>query len=255
MNILCLDIGNTHTHHGVLSGGRTLASGQLATASGSEANALAELIKSYQRQLGLDGIAFCSVVPRATEALRPLLDLNALPVWHLRHDACPGLAIHYPCPAEIGQDRLANCIGAQTLHGAPAVVIDMGTAVTFDILTDKGYEGGVIAPGLGIMTRYLHEQTALLPQLDPADLLVSTGIGKSTLDGMRLGCTVGFAGMMDALLSTVLEQLTQWGVPQPAIFATGGTAGALPKSWQNRILWEPDITLLGLETAFYRSRA
>ena len=130
----------------------------------------------------------------------------------------------------------------------------MGTAVTFDILTDKGYEGGVIAPGLGIITRYLHEQTALLPMLDPADLLVSTGIGKTTLDGMRLGCTVGFAGMMDALLNTVLEQLAKWGVPPPAIFATGGTAGVLPKSWQNRIRWEPDITLLGLETAFLRSR-
>jgi type III pantothenate kinase len=186
--------------------------------------------------------------------LLPVLAATGLPVWHLRHDACPGLGIHYPRPAEIGPDRLANCIGAQVLHGAPAVVIDMGTAVTFDILTSAGYEGGIIAPGLGVMTRYLHEQTALLPALDPDDLLVSTGIGKSTLDAMRLGCAVGCAGMSDALLTSVLQQPV-WGTAAPAILATGGTAGALPKSWATRIQWKPELTLLGLEEVFLRGQA
>jgi type III pantothenate kinase len=162
------------------------------------------------------------------------------------------LGINYPRPEEIGQDRLANCIGAQVSYGAPAVIIDMGTAVTFDILTEKGYEGGIIAPGLGIMTRYLHEQTALLPALDPADLMISSGIGKSTLDAMRLGCAVGFSGMIDALLKTVLAQLEKWDVRNPSIIATGGTAGVLPKAWEASIRWEPDITLRGLEGVFLR---
>jgi type III pantothenate kinase len=211
------------------------------------------LIARFKQEAGgRGGVSFCSVVPDATERLRPVLAAAACPVWHLRHDACPGLGIHYPRPEEIGQDRLANCIGAQVLHGAPAIVIDMGTAVTFDILTENGYEGGIIAPGLGIMTRYLHEQTALLPALDPADLLVSTSIGKSTLDAMRLGCAVGFSGMIAALLNTVLGELDAWGVPDPAIFATGGPAGALPRVWRHRIRWEPDITLRGLEAAFLR---
>ena len=256
MNILCLDIGNTHTHHGVLAQGIPLIDGQLSTASlDHPQHGVPALLNEISEKFPLHGISFCSVVPTATEKLLPLLHAARTPFWHLRHDACPGLGINYPHPTEIGQDRLANCIGAQITHGAPAIIIDMGTAVTFDILTDKGYEGGIIAPGLGIMTRYLHEQTALLPALDTNDLLVSSGIGKSTLDAMRLGCAVGFAGMIDALLSTVLAQLAKWDTGQPTILATGGTAGVLPKSWEQRIHWDPHLTLRGLEAAFLRGKS
>lgn len=253
MHILCLDIGNTHAHHGVLLGGKTLASGQTATATLDDpALGLPALLRDLSGRFPLGGVSFCSVVPAATAKLLPILAAAKIPFWHLRHDACPGLGINYPRPSEIGPDRLANCLGAQSTRGAPAVIIDMGTAVTFDILTAKGYEGGIIAPGLGIMARYLHEQTALLPALDPNDLMVSSGIGKSTLDAMRLGCAIGFAGMIDALLATVLAQLEKWEVRQPAILATGGTAGALPKSWTGKIHWDPDLTLRGLETVFLR---
>ncbi|MDR3229005.1 MAG: type III pantothenate kinase, partial [Puniceicoccales bacterium] len=211
--ILCLDIGNTHTHHGVLAGGVTLRGGKIATADIDDAaTGVPALIARCGAECEIAGVSFCSVVPAATERLRAVLARTAFPVWHLRHDACPGLGIHYPKPEEIGPDRLANCIGAQTVCGAPAIVIDMGTAVTFDVLTNSGYEGGIIAPGLSIMTRYLHEQTALLPALDPDALLLPTGIGKSTVDAMRLGCVVGFSGMIRELLDTVLAELEKWGV-------------------------------------------
>lgn len=253
MHILCLDIGNTHAHYGVLDRGNSLAGGQLTTATLDDPqNGVPGLLRKLSSKFPLYGVSFCSVVPSATEKVLPLLAAAKTPFWHLRHDACPGLGINYPRPAEIGPDRLANCLGAQILRGAPAIIIDMGTAVTFDILTHKGYEGGIIAPGLGIMTRYLHEQTALLPALDTGDLMVSSGIGKSTLDAMRLGCAVGFAGMIDALLATVLAQLEKWEVRQPAILATGGTAGVLPKSWAGRIHWDPNLTLRGLEAVFLR---
>ncbi|MDR2429855.1 MAG: type III pantothenate kinase [Puniceicoccales bacterium] len=251
--LFCLDVGNTHAHHGVLAGGVTLAGGQIPTARLLEPEAgLGALLARARTGRALDGAAFCSVVPALTARIRALLDAAGLPVWHLRHDTCPGLGIHYPRPAEIGHDRLANCLGAQVTHGAPAVVMDMGTTVNFDILTARGFEGGVIAPGLGIMTRYLHEQTAQLPVLDPADLMVSEGVGKSTLEAMRLGCAVGFAGMIDALLGCVLAQMEKWGAPTPALIATGGTAGMLPRAWRHRMSWEPDITLRGLEVAFLR---
>lgn len=255
MRILCLDIGNTHTHYGLLENRRVLTDGQVKTSSLDDAlEGLPAVFEKLRTAPGIDGVSFCSVVPAATERLRPLLEKLGLPVWHLRHDAAPGLGIAYPKPQEIGQDRLANCLGAQARFGAPAVIIDMGTAVTFDILTHRGYEGGVIAPGIGVMTRYLHEQTALLPALDPADLMVSSGIGKSTIDAMKLGCAVGFAGMIEALLVRVLEELTKWGVENPTLIATGGVAGILPKAWLDRIRWEPDITLHGLEEAFLRGR-
>jgi type III pantothenate kinase len=256
VNILCIDIGNTHVHHGVLCDGTTIESGQIPTGDITSpvlgAPALAAALR--QRHV-LHGISLCSVVPRITQQLVFLLENTGLPIHCLHHNACPGLAINYPHPSEIGQDRLANCIGAQVLSGAPAIIIDAGTAVTLDVLTSRGYEGGIIAPGLGIMARYLHEQTALLPLLDTNDLMVSTGIGKSTLDAMRLGCAVGFAGMIEALLKTVLAQIEKWGEGKPSVFATGGTAGALPISsaWTKHIRWEPNITLRGLEEVFRRA--
>ena len=205
-----------------------------------------------QPSFGLEQIPVALMAAGDQEWPDVLLEKLGVPVWHLRHDAAPGLGIAYPKPQEIGQDRLANCMGAQARFGAPAVVIDMGTAVTFDILTERGYEGGVIAPGIGVMTRYLHEQTALLPALDPADLMISSGVGKSTIDAMKLGCAVGFAGMIDALLVRVLAELEGWGVKNPTLIATGGVAGILPKAWSDRIRWEPNITLHGLEEAFLR---
>ena len=108
------------------------------------------------------------------------------------------------------------------------------------------------------MTQYLHEQTALLPPLEPRDLLLAEdadAIGKSTLSAMRFGCAVGFAGMIDALLATVLDRLQKDGVSAPKILATGGCAGFLPRAWKDRIHWAPFITTQGLEEAFLRTFA
>jgi type III pantothenate kinase len=256
-HILCLDIGNTHTHYGVLAEGKTLTSGRLATADVSApAQGISALITRLRKTEVLDGISFCSVVPDVTARVISAIDASGLPNWQVRHDACPGLDINYPRPEEIGQDRLANAIGAQSLHLVPAIIIDIGTAVTLDVLTGKGYEGGVIAPGLALYTSYLNEKTALLPKVDPSDLQVPSGIGKSTLDAIRIGATVGFTGMIDALLTNVLTNLDVWGIKKtPAILATGGSSVALPKVWEHRIQREPFLTLRGLETAFLRSPA
>lgn len=259
MKILCLDIGNTHTHFSVVENRRSVFSGTLKTARVDDvADGVPALLRSPEIEtLGIGGISFCSVVPAATEKLLRVLEAsNELPVCRVYHGNCPGLGIHYPTPAEIGPDRLANCIGAQARFGAPAVIIDMGTAVTFDILSEHGYEGGIIAPGLEIMTRYLHEQTALLPALNPKELLLAEdveGIGKSTLSAMKLGCAVGFAGMIEKLLETVLAQLERWEIRNPKIIATGGCAGILPRTWKNRVHWAPFITVQGLEEAFLRT--
>ena len=129
-----------------------------------------------------------------------------LPVFQLTCDKKLGVPIGYPRPAEIGQDRLANAAGAHALFGTPAIVIDMGTAVTFDIVTKThGYEGGIIAPGVEVMRRYLHEQTALLPKLDDS-LQIDRAIGQSTIEAMRIGTVIGFGGMIQALLDGVLAE-------------------------------------------------
>ncbi len=239
---------------------RALFCGEIETKniSSAENGVPALLVSEKIKNAKIDGISFCSVVPEATKKLNFALEkFGNVPVCRVFHENCPGLGINYPTPQEIGPDRLANCIGAQARFGAPAVIIDMGTAVTFDILSEQGYEGGIIAPGIGIMTRYLHEQTALLPPLNPADLLLAEdadAIGKSTLKAMRFGCAVGFSGMIEALLTTVLAEFEKRGVPAPKILATGGCAGILPRNWKSKIHWAPFLTLQGLEEAFRRSR-
>ena len=253
MPTFCIDLGNTTVHLAAIADGRAVWEHSVPTASVASTDSLEAAWDACQTAGHRpSGISFCSVVPRATEALRPRLLALGVPFFHLRHDTCPGLALNYPKPSEIGPDRLANAIGAQAYYGIPSIVVDMGTAVTFDIVTRHGYEGGVIAPGLAIMTRYLHEQTALLPALDPADLAVSSGIGKTTLEAMKLGVAVGFAGMIRALLERVREELRHGGHSDPRVIATGGSAGALPASWLPEITFDPHVTLLGLAEAHRR---
>ncbi len=259
MNVLCIDVGNTRVHAGVLNGGRVLSQCAVPTTQAADATAglgprLAELARGPYVPAG---IAFCSVVPKATETLRPVLTATGWPLFHLTADRCPGLGLplEYPQPAQIGQDRLALAFGTLAYHCAPAVAIDMGTAVTFDVLNKQGaYVGGVIAPGLGLMTRYLHEQTALLPALDPNDLISAAGIGTSTVEAMKIGCSVGFTGMIRAILDRLLAELKQRGECDVKVVATGGSAGQLPKAWLGEIQFDPDLLLRGLEEAWKRAQ-
>ncbi len=258
MPLLCLDVGNTRAHAGVLRDGKVLWQTAIPTAQAADpvhglAPQFAELARG---PIAPTGISFCSVVPAATAALMPVLDDTGWPLFHLTWDKCAslGLPIDYPQPAQIGQDRLALAFGTLAQYGAPAVAIDLGTAVTFDVINQRGaYAGGIIAPGLSLMTRYLHEQTALLPALDPNDLLVSAGIGTSTVEAMKIGCATGFAGMIRAILDRLLEELRLRGEGNACIVATGGSAGQLPRAWLGEIHFDPDLLLKGLAEAWRRS--
>jgi len=246
--ILCLDVGNTHAHWGLVDGREVRAHGELPTASLST-ESIRGLIAAHRPE----GLALASVVPAATAVLEPVLLGSGLPFHHLRHDTVRGLGFDYPRPAEVGQDRLADCVGAQLVVGAPAIVVGMGTATTVDILTDQGYAGGIIAPGLGVMTRYLHERTALLPALDPAKLLGGPAIGRSTVDAMRAGCAIGFSGMIGALLDAVTAEMERRGDGRPQVLFTGGASDFLPDTWRARVRHEPGLTLIGLAESFRRT--
>jgi type III pantothenate kinase len=116
-----------------------------------------------------------------------------LPAVELTHETVRGVALKYPNPGTLGPDRLANAIAARHHYGAPAIVVDFGTAVTFDVIDAEGnYVGGVIAPGLAAMTEYLHEKTALLPRITIRE--PRSPIGKSTEEAMRVGAVYGYRG-------------------------------------------------------------
>ena len=250
MKTLCIDIGNTSSHYGLVDGESVSHAGDLPTAelslpSEGAITALQPLLETADRS------AYCSVVPTVNLLLEARLKATGKPCHHLTADNCGGLAIHYPKPDEIGEDRLANALAAQTYHHTPAIVIDLGTAVTFDIISSQGYEGGIIAPGLGLMTRYLHEQTALLPELKPEDLVqVEGAIGKSTRHAMQLGVAIGYSGMLDALCDRVIAELREREGVDPLILTTGGSTANLTSDWATRAQFVPHLTLQGLAAAF-----
>ena len=147
------------------------------------------------------GVILSSVVPDAeaaveafVEGLRGCGPGGKVKLLKVHHKTKLGVAVEYPKPASIGADRLANAAAAVAFYGAPAIVIDFGTAVTFDVLAaPKGvptYVGGVIAPGLEVMTDYLYQRTALLPRIDLSEPVKA--IGKSTVDAMLAGAVFGF---------------------------------------------------------------
>ena len=251
MKILCIDIGNSFTHYGLVEGQSVEYFGELSTNLLSE-----QFTSSFQQHFSkllplAYGVAFCSVVPSINTRILEQLKQSDQKLFHLTHQNCEGLALVYPNPAEIGEDRLANALAAQAFYGAPVIVIDMGTAVTFDIISERGYEGGIIAPGLQVMTNYLHEQTALLPKLLPEDLISTDGaIGKSTVHAMQLGVTVGFSGMIDALTVRVTEELKAQESADPIILSTGGSIANLNKEWSNKSQFVETLTLQGLAVGF-----
>ena len=247
MNHLCIDVGNTSIHYGLVSGQNVQSSGHFpthnfdSTPSAEFAQAVAPLIAQAE------GVSYCSVVPAINENLCASLTEFAKPIFHLTCETCTGLDLAYPKPHEIGEDRIANAIAAQEFYRIPAIVIDMGTAVTFDIISSQGYEGGIIAPGLAVMTRYLHEQTALLPELKPEDLVnIEGAIGKSTVDAMKLGVAVGFSGMIQSILDKVSDGLADRGELNPVVLSTGGSVANLTKEWAQKSEFVQDLTLMGL---------
>jgi type III pantothenate kinase len=270
--LLCIDIGNTHTHYGLIPVPATAAPAPArplpiqnpeseiqnlptralddpAAGLGPRITALlANQPGDALTRARVKGIAFCSVVPAATERLRALLAREKFPhpILHLTHDKHLGLPIAYPRPAELGQDRLANAAAVLALGPLPAIVIDMGTAVTFDVITPAlGYEGGIIAPGVELMRRYLHEQTAQLPLLDDS-LRVDGAIGRSTIEAMRIGAVIGFGGMVQALLDAIIAELAARRAPPPRVYATGGAADLLRDRLRTPPANVPDLTLRGL---------
>jgi type III pantothenate kinase len=255
MKTLCIDVGNTSTHFGVVGGRAVSRIGHFPTAALREGPSPAFYAAVAPLCPEVSGIAFCSVVPAVNANLEASLAAADRPLFQLTHETCEGLDLVYPKPEEIGQDRIANAIAAQEYFGTPAVVIDMGTAVTFDIVSKKGYEGGIIAPGLGIMRTYLHEQTALLPELSEEDLVgVEGGIGKSTIEAMRVGVAVGFSGMIEALLERVRQELRAEGGGEPVVLSTGGSIANLTRDWSAKSEFVENLTLLGLAVAARRGR-
>jgi type III pantothenate kinase len=153
-----------------------------------------------------------------------------------------GIGIDYPNPRQIGADRLANAVGVVRLYGAPAIVVDFGTAVTFDIVNARRqYIGGVIAPGIAAMTHYLHEQTALLPHITPRE--PRSLVGKSTVAAMQVGTVIGYRGLVKEIIGGLRKEP---GMNRAVVVATGGYGTLIARKVPAIQHVNPLLTLEGL---------
>lgn len=195
--------------------------------------------------LALDGVVFdavviCSVVPAKAAIMKAFFE-GGCPVHFIDHQSPLGMAIDYPEPSQIGADRLANAAGVLSRHGAPAIVVDFGTAVTFDVISDQpAYCGGVIAPGLGAMSGYLPQKTALLKAIELVE--PPSAIGKSTTHAMQSGAVFGYRGLVREIIARVRQELSG----TVKVVATGGDAALIARGVAEIDAVDPDLTLDGL---------
>jgi type III pantothenate kinase len=246
MSCLAVDVGNTSTAMGVVSGNRVRYVQHIKGGIGDIAsvdNALACILK----QTAVSGAVLGSVVPddnrRWTKTIRKHLGQDPFLVTHT---SVLSVSIDYPKPASIGADRLANACGAVAKYGAPVIVADFGTALTFDVVAAGGiYVGGVIAPGLPLMTEYLADRTALLPLIRLKGRCSS--VGRSTEGAMRIGAHIGYRGMVREIVEHLSEGLESDTV---ALCATGGFAKWVLAGAKMPFSVEPNLTLQGLGQIF-----
>jgi type III pantothenate kinase len=241
--ILLADIGNTNTHLALAISGKLRRTKNMPTKdwfAGMSGNHLQDFLRLQKPE----GAALCSVVPDATpRAIMAIQQICKIGPLELNSKTVVGVGVNYPTPETIGPDRLANAVAARKFFGAPSVVVDFGTAVTFDVVDRSGnYVGGIIAPGLSAMTEYLHEKTALLPKIQIRD--TKAIVGKSTEEAMLIGAVHGYRGLIRELLKGLRSELKTRRLP---VIATGGYADLIAAKMNEITAIRPHLTLEGLQ--------
>jgi type III pantothenate kinase len=244
--ILLFDIGNTHMHIGLANNRRVVKQINLPTRGWPGRKAKSRVAK-FVGAKKITGAVLCSVVPRATPLVRKIVrTVWKLEVLELTPKTLRGVGIDYPKPNSIGPDRLANAVAARKRFGTPVVVVDFGTAVTFDVVNRAGnYVGGIIAPGLAAMTDYLHEKTALLPKIKIRE--IKKVVGKNTEQAMLIGAVHGYRGLVRELIAELKRELRVKKLP---VVATGGYAQLIAAKLPEISAVRPDLTLEGLRLVF-----
>ena len=239
--LLLIDISNSFTKIALANDQRILQRRKIAT-SRVDWDSLQKITRSWK----FDRVVLCSVVPAKNAGIKQAF---TSPLLLLSHKIALGIGIDYPRPASIGADRLANAVAAAELYGAPSVVVDFGTAVTFDVISkDNKYLGGVIAPGLEVMTDYLYDRTALLPRIDLLEPV--SAIGRTTRDAMMAGAVHGYRGLVKEILEQIRLEL---GSKKLHIIATGGYAELIAARLPILKNVNPDLTLEGLRIIALRN--
>lgn len=241
-HVWVIDVGNSSTSLGIYAGGKIIQRERVPTSPLAERD-VRTVLERWQAEQPPSGAAIASVAPAVNGMLkRAIAEISACVPLRVRHTMRLGAPLTYPEPDTIGEDRLANLAGAVARYRPPVVVVDIGTATTFDIIHPrKGYTGGIIAPGPSLMLEYLAEKTALLPPV--ALTPVRTAFGKSTEEAMRIGALHGYRGMVKEICWQLMRKLHSNNL---TLCATGGYARWVLKGMELPFIYDPDLTLYGV---------
>lgn len=252
--LLAIDIGNTNVHLGLFQGKRLLRDWNLPSQPAWSAKKYLSLIKPviarrtksaaaiYIKKIS--HVVIASVVPSLTRTFQKVgMELAREMPLIVNAKNCGGLKIKVDYPREVGADRIVNAVAAYELYGAPAIVVDFGTAVTFDLVSaKKEYLGGVIAPGLGTSVEALHRRTALLPVIRLAR--PRHVCGTNTVSCIQSGIFYGAVGLIETLVPRLQREL---GWRRPKLILTGGHAALISPALRTPHLLAPRLTLHGLQ--------
>lgn len=269
--LLAIDIGNSNITLGVWHEGKWLAHWRLQTVRERTPDEYAVILQALFAQSGLrladvEGAALGSVVPTLTGAFEAVCEqtIGKRPLV-VAPGVRTGVRIRVDNPAEVGADRVINTVAAHRLYGGPAIVVDFGTATTFDAVSAEGdYLGGAIAPGLGIAHDALVQRAARLYRVDL--LPPPSAIGRNTVTAMQSGLVLGYIGLIEGLVSRIRRELEELAEPSPKavageggrahvkVIATGGLAEVIARQTPAIEIIAPWLTLDGLRLIYDLNR-
>jgi type III pantothenate kinase len=252
-NLLVVDLGNTNVVLGIYRGGELINSWRLATArerTADEYGILARQLVGDAIHSSLEGAIVASVVPPLNSAMTFMIrKYFGIEPLFVEPGVKTGIAIHVDSPAEVGADRIVNCAAAHHAYGGPTVIVDFGTATTFDVVTANAeFVGGVIAPGLNISAEALFARAARLPRVDirrPDHV-----IGTNTVVNMQSGIYFGYLGLVDGILARIRREVPDL----KRVVATGGLATLFAEDSEHIDEVDSELTLKGLKIIYDRNR-